>query len=346
MTSDSLSPSASTQEPTPTPICLIGGSGFIGSRLAARFDARRQDFFILDKRLGAYAPSRTTVADVTDQAALIASARQSETIVNLAAEHRDDVRPRALYDLVNVDGARNVCALADSIGATRIVFTSTVAVYGFAPAGTSENGDIRPFNDYGRTKAAAEQIYRAWADKDPEHRSLVIVRPTVVFGERNRGNVFNLLSTIAAGKFVMIGKGANHKSMAYVENVAAFLDHCTCLGPGTHVFNYVDKPDFNMARLVSLVRTALGRKANASITIPTPLGLAAGRLFDLAARVSGRKFPISYVRVLKFCSETSFASAAESQGFKAPFSLEQGLSRTIRFEFLEDNSTEETFVTE
>lgn len=40
-----------------------------------------------------------------------------------------------------------------------------------------------------------------------------IIRPTEIFGERNRGNVYNLLKQIAGGKFLMVGKGDNVKSM-------------------------------------------------------------------------------------------------------------------------------------
>lgn len=42
---------------------------------------------------------------------------------------------------------------------------------------------------------------------------LTIIRPTVIFGEQNHGNVYNLLRQIAGGKFPMIGKGTNRKSM-------------------------------------------------------------------------------------------------------------------------------------
>ena len=49
-----------------------------------------------------------------------------------------------------------------------------------------EEGAINPFNEYGRTKALAEDVYREWRAKDPDSRSLIIVRPTVVFGEGNR----------------------------------------------------------------------------------------------------------------------------------------------------------------
>ena len=122
-----------------------------------------------------------------------------------------------------MEGAQILCRVCEEKGINKIVFTSSVAVYGFAPSGTGEDGRINPFNEYGRTKALAEDVYRDWRRRDPDNRSLIIVRPTVVFGEGNRGNVYNLLNQINSGTFAMIGSGNNKKSMAYVDNLSAFL---------------------------------------------------------------------------------------------------------------------------
>lgn len=51
--------------------------------------------------------------------------------MNLAAEHRDDVRPISLYDEVNVGGAQNVCVAANELGIEHIILTSSVSIYGF-----------------------------------------------------------------------------------------------------------------------------------------------------------------------------------------------------------------------
>ena len=77
-----------------------------------------------------------------------------------------------------------------------IIFTSSVAIYGFAPPNTDEGGEANYFNDYGRTKWLAEQAYSKWYSEDTENRRLIIIRPTVIFGEGNRGNVYNLLKQI------------------------------------------------------------------------------------------------------------------------------------------------------
>jgi nucleoside-diphosphate-sugar epimerase len=301
---------------------------------------------VVDKAPCIEFPDKGRVADVRDLRSLISEIPEAAAIINLAAEHRDDVRPISLYDEVNVYGARNICAVAEEKRIGKIVFTSSVACYGFAAPDTGEDGVLNPFNDYGRTKAEAEAVYREWQARDPESRCLVIVRPTVIFGEGNRGNVYNLLSQIARRRFIMIGAGRNRKSMAYVENVAAFLQFALNFPNGVHVVNYVDKPDFDMTTLVSAVRKKLKLGGGTGFRIPYFVGYAGGMAADLAAKLTGRRLPVSAVRVKKFCATTQFSSIAAETGFVAPVSLEEGLDRTVRYEFVERHPGEPIFYTE
>ena len=333
-------------------IAVIGGAGFIGFRLCSLLLARDRTVRSIDSRPNAAETSSASphltnhVIDIRDLAALTDVLKGADSIINLAAVHRDDVRPISLYDEVNVQGSRNVCEAARRNGIRQIIFTSSVAVYGFSPRNTDETGELNYFNDYGRTKAEAEGIYRTWQSEDPD-RSLVIIRPTVVFGEANRGNVYNLLAQIASGRFLMVGNGKNVKSMAYVENVAAFAAHSLSFGPGVHLYNYVDKPDMTMNQLVSLADRVLGRNGKKRIRFPYWLGYTGGLLADLAARITGRTFAISSIRVKKFCSDTQFAADhALGSGFLPPVDLGGGLERTIRYEFVEDHAGERTFETE
>jgi nucleoside-diphosphate-sugar epimerase len=325
---------------------VIGGSGFIGTRLSMRLQKNKIPFSIIDKVVGNEFPQDTIKVDIRSQKELINAVDHNSLIVNLAAEHRDDVTPKSLYDEVNVVGAMNVCQAAREKSCNAIIFTSTVAVYGFAPIGTDELGLIAPFNDYGRTKAAAEKIYIQWQEEDPLARILVIVRPTVVFGERNRGNVYNLLRQIASGRFIMIGDGLNRKSMAYVENVAGFLEHTLKFKPGVHIYNYTDKPDFTMNALVAHVSKILKKPIASKIRIPFYLGMLIGLGFDLFANLLGKKFSISAIRVRKFCSNSVYESAAESAGFSPPASLMEAIEKTVVFEFIEKQKTQTLFYSE
>lgn len=328
-------------------INVIGGSGFIGTRLTKRLAQRGDaEVRIIDKVLGKSFPDLTSIGDVRDAGQLRDVVSDRSIIINLAAEHRDDVRPLSLYDDVNVGGAKNICAAAREKDVRTIVFTSTVAVYGFAKLGTDESGTIAPFNDYGRTKYEAEQVFKAWHAEAPDERTLVIIRPTVVFGEQNRGNVYNLLRQIASGKFVMVGHGNNRKSMAYVENVAAFIEYSMSFKPGVHVYNFIDKPDFSMNDLVVNVNRILGRSTKIGFRLPFAVGYLIGKCFDALTALTGKRFAISAIRVKKFCANSVYNTAIEKTGFIAPVALELALTQTIRHEFIEKHDDEPVYFSE
>lgn len=328
-------------------INVIGGSGFVGTRLVRRLRSTEQLVVnIIDKAPSKAHPDIVTLGDVRSVEQLRTLIANGSVIVNLAAEHRDDVRPQNLYDEVNVGGARNICAVAREKGVQSIIFTSSVAVYGFAPIGTDESGKIAPFNDYGRTKYEAEQVFKVWQAEAPTERTLVIIRPTVVFGEQNRGNVYNLLRQIASGKFVMVGSGENRKSMAYVENLAAFIEYSMSLKPGLHIYNFIDKPDFTMNSLVANVNRILGRPEKISFRLPFSVGYLIGKGFDLVAALTGKRFAISSIRVKKFCANSVYNTAIDQTGFVPPMPLEQALAQTVRYEFVESHEHEGVFYSE
>lgn len=328
-------------------INVIGGSGFIGTRLVRRLKENKQiSVQITDKAPSKAHPDLVALADVRSVEQLRASIPSKSVIVNLAAEHRDDVRPLSLYDEVNVEGAKNICTVAREQSVKTIVFTSTVAVYGFAPIGTDESGKVEPFNDYGRTKHEAEQVFKAWQAEAPAERTLVIVRPTVVFGEQNRGNVYNLLRQIVSGNFVMVGSGENRKSMAYVENVAAFIEYAMSFKPGVHVYNFIDKPDFTMNSLVANVNRILGRSGGIRFRLPFVAGFLIGKGFDFVAALTGTRFAISSIRVKKFCANSVYNTAIDQTGFVPPVPLDKALAQTVKYEFVESHQHEEVFYTE
>ena len=313
-------------------IAIVGGSGFIGTNLSNLLDDDQINHSIYD----IVEPKKNKDYEHLDvvSPASLNKINGSKCIINLAAEHKDNVFPAIKYDEVNVLGAKNVCNAARKYHINRIIFTSSVAVYGFAKPNTDENGEINYFNDYGRTKFLAEEIYREWFEEDSENRTLIIIRPTVVFGEENRGNVYNLLNQISSNKFLMIGNGKNIKSMAYVKNVAAFIKFSLNFKTGMHLYNYIDKPDIDMKSLVSISRDMLLNKKGMGIFLPGFIGLIIGKLFDFISFISKKELSISSIRIKKFLSTTQFSSSIDDTGFVPPFSLEEGLKRTIKNEFL------------
>jgi len=77
------------------------------------------------------------------------------------------------------------------------------------------------------------------------------------------------------------------------------------------------------------------------------LGYKGGLCFDLLAKVTGKKLSVSAVGVKKFCATTQFdATKAHSSGFTAPFTLAEGLHRTLHYEFIDTEKDEVVFVSE
>ena len=318
---------------------LIGGAGFVGSRL----ESVLSECLVIDKRR-----KNEDFVDITIPLSLRGKLNIEDSVVLLAAEHRDDVFPISKYYDTNVQGTKNVLDEMDRVGCKHLIFTSSVAVYGLNKSNPEEKHLVDPFNHYGKSKWEAEKVIKAWYDKDPEGKSVTIIRPTVIFGEKNRGNVYNLLRQIASGKFLMIGKGQNIKSMAYVGNVVAFIKHCLELAEeGYHLFNYIDKPDLTMTSLLGVIEKSLNKKIP-SVGIPIWLGYIGGFGFDILAFLTRKKLAISSVRVKKFVATTQFdATKVHSSGFKAPYTLEEGLERTLIYEFVQERSEDdEVFLTE
>ena len=313
-------------------ITIVGGSGFLGSKLIETLGPTNCKN--LDKNPSRYYNGQTTIGNIQDKEQIV-FAKNTKSVVLLAAEHRDDVIPVSLYYDVNVKGTQNVLDKMDEQGIKHLVFTSSVSVYGLNKTNPDENHPVDPFNHYGKSKWQAEQLIRKWFDKDPSGKTVSIIRPTVIFGEGNRGNVYNLFKQISSGSFVMIGNGKNKKSMAYVRNVAAFIKNQLEMSKeGYYVFNYVDKPDLTMNELINLIENKMNTNVP-RFRVPYVIGLLAGYCFDFYAKISGKKLSVSSVRIKKFCATTQFNSSNIITNFDIPYSLEGGLSKTLEHEFID-----------
>ena len=110
-------------------IGIIGRAGFVGSRLSMRFDRIGRKYLVCDINTEDRSDN-IIYLDVEDEKSLD-QLGGFKCIINLAAVHRDDVRPLTRYDDVNVQGAINVCTAARKYSVNKIVFTSSVAIYGF-----------------------------------------------------------------------------------------------------------------------------------------------------------------------------------------------------------------------
>lgn len=305
-------------------IAVIGGSGFIGTPLVRSLLDKGHKVTIIDKVKSETFPDISIKADICHQAGVTKALNESgaEVIFHLAAEHRDDVSPTSLYYDVNVGGTENICRSAEKANISRIIFVSSVAVYGANDDETTPIDETQtpyPANDYGHSKLKAEDVLKQW-QQDDEGRSVAIIRPTAVFGAGSKGNVNMLITQIANKQFVMIGKGQNKKSVAYLGNVVAFLCYILDNPKKDDTYNYVDEPTPTTRQLVLTIGKAVHGDKFKFMTIPCWMGYWAGMICEMIYFFVGKKYPLTRLRAKKFCETTYFtAKKALSTGFKPPF---------------------------
>jgi hypothetical protein len=116
--------------------------------------------------------------------------------------------------------------------------------------------------------------------------------------------------------------------------------------PGMYIYNYVDKPDFTMNKLVQSVKRTLGQSEKIYFRLPFVVGYVIGQVFDLLASLTGKQLAISSIRVKKFCANSVYNTAIEETGFVAPVDINKAIEQTICNEFIEKHDNEPLYFSE
>ncbi|MCU0394805.1 MAG: NAD-dependent epimerase/dehydratase family protein [Chitinophagaceae bacterium] len=268
--------------------------------------------------------------DVRDKAFMrnIFGSHEFDCIIHLAAAHKDFGIEQEEYFEVNEGGTEVLCRLAAEFGVKKLIFYSSVAVYGDRNEPTTDQTLPSPSNDYGASKLAAERVVMQWQRQDPS-RTAIIIRPALVFGEGNEANMFRLIDQINKGRYFNVGKGDNIKSIAYVKNlVDATFYLYQHQQPGLHVYNYADEPHLQTAEIGLTIAAELGKPRPRSF--PLTLLLLMAKPFDLLIRLTGRDLPISSMRVKKYATRTHHrAQQLFAEGFKPRYTSQEGLARMV-----------------
>jgi GlcNAc-P-P-Und epimerase len=326
---------------------MTGGSGFIGRHLARALVRQGVDVVNLDLVPPRHDPPflRTVLGDVRDERAVRDAIEGCQVVVHLAAAHHDHgIEERTYFD-VNENGTRVLCGAMTEAGVQRVLFTSTVAVYGSRHAEPDEATKPDPESPYGASKLAAENVLAEWA-----HRALgpsvTVLRPAVVFGPHHFANMYSLVRQIDSGRFLPVGDGRNHKSLVYVHNLvdaALFLMAGAPVAP-FEVFNYVDKPDLSSWEIADRIYEALGREPTI-FRVPLPVALALATPLEAFASLRGKPIVVSRARIRKLAdADTRFAAERiRERGFVPKHALADGLREMVRW-YLEEGRTLEPAV--
>ena len=152
-------------------ITFIGGSGFVGTRLIAILKEDLKNNYQLkniDLQQSHFHPEITEIGDVRIQECMDEKLAEADCVILLAAQHRDDVYPTSQYYETNVGGMEKTLKAMEKNGVKRIVFYSSVAVYGLNKKNPTETHPADPFNHYGKSKWQAELVLQKWYKSHPD----------------------------------------------------------------------------------------------------------------------------------------------------------------------------------
>ncbi len=308
-------------------ILITGASGFIGSHFHNELDESKIINLDLVRPEFAFA-STYCKGDIREYESVnkVLSKYACDTIVSIAAEHKDFGISKEDYYKTNEYGTEVLCKAATKHGIQNFIYFSSVAVYGDNAETSTELTALRPTSHYGASKLAGEEVLHKWAAED-SNRKVLIIRPAVVYGERNVANMLRLIQQIDSGMYFHIGKADNVKSIAYVKNlVKATLFLMDRMQPGVEAFNYADEPQMSIREIADNVGLALGRKE--PLSLPFFLAYILGLPFDLLSKLTGRDLSISTNRIRKLSKQTSHSA---TKIFEAGFEPEYGNKEGIEF---------------
>jgi UDP-glucose 4-epimerase len=267
-------------------VAVTGANGFVGGRVLAHLSEGATGAVGL-VRSGRSLPPGSTRRELKEwsEAALAEALAGVDAVVHAASVVHRPGASASEHRAFNVDGTRALLAAARARHVRRIVFLSTIKVYGEEPAGTiDEDTAVDRSSPYSATKLEAERILLdAAADGGP---SVAVVRLCPVYGAGDKGNVRRVATAIARRRFVVPGDGSTRKSVVHASTVAEAVGR-VLRSDASGVFVLADRVAPSMRELADTIARALGRRPPPAVPVAFALGAAA--MLAALARVRGRE---------------------------------------------------------
>lgn len=287
-------------------VMVTGSAGFIGRILASHLRETGRQVVGIDRSADPATSGDTVCCDLatlTDES--FHTRPFPPTIVHLAAVCKEPGYPWRDYYVNNAEATRRLCQIADRAGVRNIIFTSTMMTFAAGPWRRSESDPCDPDTAYGCSKLQAEEILRAWQAAMPGRR-LRIVRPGVVFGAGDQGNMRRLVHALHRRRFTYIGRKDTVKGCIYVEDLVHLLIKLIDDEGPYDTYHAVYPQPTTIQDIVNAINEAWGWNRRPP-TIPYRLALAAAAPFALIDPL-GTNFSIHPRRIQKLHLDTSISS--------------------------------------
>jgi nucleoside-diphosphate-sugar epimerase len=317
---------------------ITGATGLLGSHLVEQLVARGERVRALVRPTSDYnflLPLGIELAfgDLHDPASLRRVIAGADVVYHCAARV-GDWGPWRDFQRDIIDATANLLTACRNAGVGRVLHVSSIIVYGHPPVVAEHFTEDEPLGQnlwvwdyYCRAKIRAEELCRAYP------RALTIVRPSWIFGPRDRTTLPRVLKALEAGRVAQIGPGDNLLNIVYAADVAegAILaaNHPGAVG---RAYNLSSAGEITQRAFLDLLTEALGKPP---VTRRVPYRLAFWSAFaaEAFARALHRRQPPYMTRyavaLIGRSTRYSIERARTELGWQPRVSVPEGVRRTL-----------------
>jgi len=311
-------------------ILVTGGSGFIGRKLvdtllqynahSLRISSRKKNSSVSES------PSVEWVeGDLSPYFDWGSAVEGCQVVIHLAARAHvmnNDLPSSEEFRKVNFDGSLSLARSAVKAGVKRFIFLSSIGVNG--------NNNLYPYTEtdvpspqgfYALSKWEAEVGLREIAKQTG--LELVIIRPTLVYGEGAPGNIARLVKLIKCPIPLPLGAVNNRRSFIGVDNLISLivvcLDHPAA---ANELFLAADSEDVSTTKLLRLLSSGLDKSV---CLLPIPVSF-----LKIGFYLTGKRdVAISLLGSLR----VDISKARKTLNWYPSLSLEDGLKKVIEHSY-------------
>lgn len=233
-------------------VLISGITGFIGENLKN---------YLAGKYIVQGVSRRNTKNNISNDAIEVNSFNDNFAFIHLAGKAHDlkNEASAEVYYKVNRDLTIKMFDLFLKSSCEIFIYLSSVkAIADKIDSVLTEETEPKPTTPYGKSKLEAEQYLLS--QKLPANKSVYILRPCMVHGPNNKGNLNLLYKFVSLGIPYPLGNFENQRSFVSIENLCFIINNCLELTITPDIYNVSDDETLSTKELVKLIAETKSKK--------------------------------------------------------------------------------------